>query len=141
MTNPEQLEDQREDTRAVIEELLEDGSDPDAIYIIEHHFSAQDFATLEKAAIAAFELGYEVSDPEEMEEEGGNIVICCDVIIECALNAELIDAQTEQLMNLAEKFAISYDGWGTYFEDPNGEEDEDEDDADYIDDEDNGIRH
>ena len=32
------LEEQREETRAIIAELLEDGSDPDAQYTIEHHF-------------------------------------------------------------------------------------------------------
>ena len=36
MANPEQLEEQREETRLIIEELLVDGSDPDALYTIEH---------------------------------------------------------------------------------------------------------
>ena len=35
MANPEQLEEQREETRLIIEELLEDGSDPDALSTIE----------------------------------------------------------------------------------------------------------
>ena len=43
-------------------------------------------------------------------------------------------------MNLAEKFEVEYDGWGTYFEDPNGEEG-DEDDEDFIDEDDDGVRH
>ena len=34
MANPELLEEQREETRLIIEELLEDGSDPDALYTI-----------------------------------------------------------------------------------------------------------
>ena len=118
MANPEQLEEQREETRLIIEELLEDGSDPDALYTIEHHLSADDLETLEKAAVEAFKLGYEVTDPEELEVEDGDIVICCDILSECALNADLIDAQVEQLMTLAEKFDVEYDGWGTYFEDP-----------------------
>ena len=104
MANPEQLEEQREETRLIIEELLEDGSDPDALYTIEHHLSADDLETLEKAAVEAFKLGYEVTDPEELEVEDGDIVICCDILSECALNADLIDAQVEQLMTLAEKF-------------------------------------
>ena len=58
MANPELLEEQREETRLIIEELLEDGSDPDALYTIEHHLSADDFETLEKAAVEAFKLGY-----------------------------------------------------------------------------------
>ncbi|ELY3761784.1 ribonuclease E inhibitor RraB [Cronobacter universalis] len=137
MANPELLEEQREETRLIIEELLEDGSDPDALYTIEHHFSADDFDTLEKLAVEVFKLGYEVTDPEELElEEGGETVICCDALSECALNAELIDAQVEQLMNMAEKFNVEYDGWGTYFEDPDGE-----DDDDGMDEDDDGVRH
>ena len=73
MANPEQLEEQREETRLIIEELLEDGSDPDALYTIEHHLSADDLETLEKAAVEAFKLGYEVTDPEELEVEDGDI--------------------------------------------------------------------
>ncbi|MCA6220563.1 MULTISPECIES: ribonuclease E inhibitor RraB [Photorhabdus] len=125
MANQRDLEEQREETRLIIEELLEDGSDPDALYAIEHHFSAEDFNLLEKAAVEAFKLGYEVTDAEELEVEDGTILMCCDVISECGLNAELIDAQVEQLVNLAEKIGINYDGWGTYFEDPD-EQDEDD---------------
>ncbi|EOC0477017.1 ribonuclease E inhibitor RraB [Cronobacter turicensis] len=138
MANPELLEEQREETRLIIEELLEDGSDPEALYTIEHHFSADDFDTLEKLAVEVFKLGYEVTDPEELElEEGGETVICCDALSECALNAELIDAQVEQLMNMAEKFNVEYDGWGTYFEDPDGEDEDDEG----MDEDDDGVRH
>lgn len=136
----EHLEEQREETRLIIEELLEDGSDPDALYTIEHHLSADDFETLEKVAVEAFKLGYEVTEPEELEVEEGDMVICCDILSECALNADLIDAQVEQLMTLAEKYDVEYDGWGTYYEDPNGE-DGDDDDEEYVDEDDDGVRH
>lgn len=139
MANQELLEEQREETRLIIEELLEDGSDPDALYTIEHHLSADDFETLEKVAVEIFKLGYEVTDPEELEVEEGDTVICCDALSECALNAELIDAQVEQLLAVAEKYGVEYDGWGTYFEDPNGEPDGDG--GDYIDEDDDGVRH
>ncbi|OZS74511.1 ribonuclease E inhibitor B [Providencia rettgeri] len=131
MVDKAELDAQYEETRLIIEELLEDGSDPDALYAIEHHFSADNFALLEKAAVEAFKLGYEVTDAEELEIETGETLMCCDVISESALNAELIDAQVEQLMKLAEKMGINYDGWGTYFEDPDAEyDDEDGDDVD-----------
>ncbi|WP_036770335.1 ribonuclease E inhibitor RraB [Photorhabdus australis] len=126
MANQKDLEEQREETRLIIGELLEDGSDPDALYAIEHHFSAEDFNLLEQAAVEAFKLGYEVTDAEELEIEDGTILMCCDVISECGLNAELIDTQVEQLMNLAEKIGVNYDGWGTYFEDPDAQDDEDD---------------
>ena len=141
MANPEHLEEQREETRLIIEELLEDGSDPDALYTIEHHLSADDFETLEKVAVEAFKLGYEVTEPEELEVEEGDMVICCDILSECALNADLIDAQVEQLMTLAEKnMTSSMTVGGTYYEDPNGE-DSDDDDEEYVDEDDDGVRH
>ena len=127
MANRELLDEQREETRLIIEELLDDGSDPDALYTIEHHLSSEKFEVLEKAAVEAFKLGYEVTDPEELEVEDGSVLMCCDVISEIALKAELIDAQVEQLMNLAEANGVNYDGWGTYFE---GDDDEDD-----------GVRH
>ncbi|WP_205952546.1 ribonuclease E inhibitor RraB [Pantoea stewartii] len=134
------LEEQREETRLIIEELLEDGSDPDALYTIEHHLSCNNFDSLEKAAVGAFKLGYEVTEPEELELEDGTTVMCVDILSEGALKAELIDAQVEQLVNLVAKYNVDYDGWGTYFEDPNAQDD-DEDDGDVIDEDDNGIRH
>ncbi|MCC8380924.1 MULTISPECIES: ribonuclease E inhibitor RraB [unclassified Xenorhabdus] len=126
MADPHALEEQREETRLIIEELLEDGSDPEALYIIEHHFSADDFDRLEKAAVEAFKLGYEVTDAEELETEDSVILMCCDVISESRLEADLIIAQVEQLMDLAEKMGVNYDGWGTYFEDPNASDDEED---------------
>lgn len=133
MADREFLEAQQEETRLIIDELLEDGSDPDALYTIEHHLSAERFEELEKAAVEAFKLSYEVTDAEELEVEDGSVLVCCDVVSEIPLKAELIDAQVEQLVKLAEKFGINYDGWGTYFEDPDGEE---EDDDEFFDDED-----
>ncbi|VEB04748.1 ribonuclease E inhibitor RraB [Klebsiella pneumoniae] len=43
-------------------------------------------------------------------------------------------------MTLAEKYDVEYDGWGTYYEDPNGE-DGDDDDEEYVDEDDDGVRH
>lgn len=139
MADPKLLEEQREETRLIIEELLDDGSDPDALYTIEHHLSAESFDALEKFAVEAFKLGYEVTDPEELEVEEGDTVICCDILSECSLNAEIIDAQVEQLVDLAEKFDVEYDGWGTYFEGEDGEEGDEDDE--FEDDDDNGVRH
>ncbi|EHD23321.1 MULTISPECIES: ribonuclease E inhibitor RraB [Brenneria] len=139
MANRELLEEQREETRLIIEELLDDGSDPEALYTIEHHFSAEKFEVLEKVAVEAFKLGYEVTDAEELEVEDGILLMCCDAISEVALNAELIDAQVEQLLTLAERYGVNYDGWGTYFED--GEDGEEGNDEDFYDEDDDGKRH
>jgi Uncharacterized protein conserved in bacteria, COG3076 len=100
MANPELLEEQREETRLIIEELLEDGSDPDALYTIEHHFSADDFEALEKMAVEAFKLGYEVTEPEELEVEEGDTVICCDILSERRAERGADRRAVEQLMNL-----------------------------------------
>ncbi|KOO06131.1 ribonuclease E inhibitor RraB [Vibrio hepatarius] len=127
----ELIEIQKEDTREIIQALLEDGSDPDALYEIEHHLFAEDFATLEKAVVEAFKMGFEVLEAEETEDEDGNKLLCCDATMESALNAEAIDAQVEKLVHLAEKYDIIYDGWGTYYEHPyDSDEYEDPDDFD-----------
>ena len=106
------LDELKAETRDIITDLLNDGSDPDALYIIEHHISHHDFDKLEKIAMEAFKAGYEVSEPE------------------------IIDAQQKELLPLLEKYKGNYDGWGTYFEDPNAKEDEYGDDGEFFDDED-----
>ncbi|MCG7586914.1 ribonuclease E inhibitor RraB [Photobacterium sp. OFAV2-7] len=127
MSYAELIEEQKEETRDIIAALMEDGSDPDALYSIEHHFSADTFEGLEGAAVEAFKMGFEVLEAEELElapEDGGGKVVCFDAVMESALKAELIDEQAEKLIKLAEKHNIDYDGWGTYFE--SGEDDEEE---------------
>lgn len=127
MSYAELIEEQKEETREIIAALLEDGSVPDALYTIEHHFSADTFEELEAAAVEAFKMGFEVLEAEELElapEDGGGKVVCFDAVMESALNADVIDEQAEKLIQLAEKHNIDYDGWGTYFE--SGEDDEEE---------------
>nr|WP_086939711.1 ribonuclease E inhibitor RraB [Thaumasiovibrio occultus] len=129
MSYAELIEEQKEETREIIEALLEDGSEVDALYTIEHHFSADSFKQLEEAAVEVFKMGFEVLDAEELEldpEDGGGTVICFDAIMESALDAEIIDDQCEKLIKLADKYGIDYDGWGTYFEDGEDEEGDDE---------------
>ncbi|GAL07071.1 ribonuclease E inhibitor RraB [Photobacterium aphoticum] len=114
MSNAELIAEQKEETREIIAALLEDGSEPDALYTIEHHFSADTFEELEAAAVEAFKMGFEVLEAEELEltpEEGGGKIVCFDAVMESALNAEVIDEQAEKLIALAEKHNIDYDGW------------------------------
>ncbi|MBN6709743.1 ribonuclease E inhibitor RraB [Haemophilus haemoglobinophilus] len=123
------------ETREIITDLLNDGSDPDALYIIEHHVAHYDFDKLEKIAVDAFKAGYEVSEAEEFEDENGKAIFCFDIISEVNLKAEIIDAQQKELLPLINKFGGIYDGWGTYFEDPNATEDEYGEDGEFFDDE------
>ncbi len=124
------IEIQKEDTRDIIQSLLEDGSDPDALYEIEHHLFSEDFDKLEQVAIEAFKMGFDVLEAEETEDEEGNKLLCCDATMSCALDAKLIDEQVEKLVNLAEKYDIIYDGWGTYYEGEDALYPDDEDDED-----------
>ncbi|WMC10111.1 ribonuclease E inhibitor RraB [Oceanimonas pelagia] len=117
-----QATDWRAETRDIIESLLNDGSNPDAEYTIEHHFSGQNFARLEKAAVDCFKAGYEVTDAEELTLERGQTLLCFDAVAGSALDEEQIMQQIEELLPIAEKYGIDYDGWGTYFEE--GEEEE-----------------
>ncbi len=114
------IADWQEETDFIIQELLADGSDPDAEYTIEHHIASQDFKVLEKAAVDVFKAGFEVSDAEEAELEDGTKLWCFDVIVEAPLAAEGIKRDIEVLAKVADKHKVIYDGWGTYFE--SGEE-------------------
>lgn len=125
----------RQETDEIIENLLADGSDPEALYIVEHHVAHRDFDKLEKLVVDAYKLGYEISEAEEVEEENGKVIFVCDIVSEINLNADLITAQQKELLPLIEKASAEYEGWGTYFEDPNAEEDEYGDDGEFFDDE------
>ncbi|ACS98450.1 RNase E inhibitor protein [Aggregatibacter aphrophilus NJ8700] len=130
------LDELKAETREIITDLLNDGSDPDALYIIEHHISHHNFDKLEKIAMDAFKVGYEVSEAEEFEEENGSVLFCCDIISEVELKPSIIDAQQKELLPLVEKYQGSYDGWGTYFEDPNADDDEYGGDSEFFDEDD-----
>ena len=115
MTN-EELSHWADYTESLVTELLEDGSNEEAMHTIEHHFSSPDFNLLEKAAIAAFKMGLEVEEPEEAELETGEKVFAFDIITEQYLETELILDETQKMVQLAQQCGVDYDGWGTYFE-------------------------
>ena len=114
LTNEQLLEELAEETAEIVEAILEDGSNPDAVYMIEHHLSCNNFDVLEEAAVACFKKGYEVTDPEELELEDGSIILSFDVVVEMNLDEEAIFEDVEKLFALADSFGIDYDGWGTY---------------------------
>lgn len=58
MANHVLVEEQREDIRLIIEELLEDGSDPYALYTIEHHLFAKKFEALERCCCRRLQAGF-----------------------------------------------------------------------------------
>lgn len=133
MSIDRQLKEQCAENAEIVEALLADGSDPDAEYTIEHHFSSTNFDKLEKAAVDAFKLGFEVNDAEEMELDDGSVIFCFDAIANHKLEVALLDKACEQLLHVASKQKVDYDGWGTYFV---GDEIDDEDaDDEYEEDE------
>lgn len=129
----------KKETDEIISSLLADGSDPEALYIIEHHVAHHDFDKLEKLVVDAYKLGYEISEAEEVEDENGKVIFVCDIVSEINLNADLITAQQKELLPLIEKAGAEYEGWGTYFEDPNADDDEYGDDGEFFDDEDDDL--
>ena len=126
----ELIEIQKEDTRDIVQALLEDGSDPDAVYDIEHHLFSEDFDTLEKAVIDAFKMGFEVLEAEETEDEDGNKLFCVDATMQSPLDENVIGEQVQKLVELAEKHDIIYDGWGTFYEGEDAAYEEEDDPID-----------
>lgn len=110
-------EEMYEFNREVVAALIEDGANEEAFFTIEHHFACEQFEPLEKAAVAFFKFGLDVMDAEEFETEDGEVVFSFDVITEQQLNAEKLDVETDKMIELAQRFDVEYDGWGTYLED------------------------
>ena len=74
MTQFDEREEWYEFNQETIDALLEDGSQADADYTIEHHFASTDFDVLEKAAVDAFKAGFEVTDAEELILDDGETI-------------------------------------------------------------------
>ncbi|ATC93627.1 ribonuclease E inhibitor RraB [Pseudoalteromonas tunicata] len=110
------MENWREISEDIVESLLEDGSNPEVLYEVEHHFVSEDFKQLEAAALAAFKLGYDVEDPAELELEEGGKIWGFDVVVESELDVEAIMEDVDKLAALAQEHHVEYDGWGTYFQ-------------------------
>ena len=110
------MQEWRDETTEIVNELLADGSNPDVDYDIEHHFACQDFDRLEKAAVDLFKAGFEVTDAEEMELDDGAPIFCFDATIERKLDIETIVADIEKMLPILKKYGVDYDGWGTYFQ-------------------------
>lgn len=110
------LQEWQAETAEIIASLLADGSNPEALYTLEHHFSGQDFDKLEKAALDCFKLEFEVTDAEEIVIETGETLLSFDVIADGPLDETAIMEQIKELLPIAEKYGLEYDGWGTYFE-------------------------
>lgn len=126
MKQIEEFAEWQEFNQETIDALLEDGSQADADYEIEHHFASQDFDQLEKAAVDAFKAGFEVTDAEELPLDDGGTVFCFDATAERKLERPALDKDVETLLNIADKHDVVYDGWGTYFM-PRGEEHDSDD--------------
>lgn len=104
-----------------IDALLEDGSQKDATYTIEHHLASNDFDKLEKAAVDCFKAGFEVTDAEELMLDDGGTIFCFDAVVERELERETLDSDSDALLKIADKHDVQYDGWVTYFM-PRGDE-------------------
>jgi len=112
----EELQQWRAHTEQLIAALVEDGTNEEVHHTIEHHFSSTDFDILEKAAISAFKMGFEIEEPEEAELETGEKVFAFDIVTEQALDFDIIFDETKKMFELAKQCKVDYDGWGTYFE-------------------------
>ncbi|GHB57631.1 regulator of ribonuclease activity B [Psychrosphaera saromensis] len=108
--------DWQEFTNDIVEQLLDDGSNEEAMYGIEHHFVATTAEEADLAMQQGFLNGWDISELEQMEEEDGQIVFCFDVETECPLEEEIIGEEVVLMVEFADKNKLVYEGWGTHFE-------------------------
>ncbi len=112
----------------VLSEMRTDGFDlNEDDYLIEHHFACRDFAKLEKLAVDLDGLGYDVGEADELQDMRNRVIFCFDALKETALSESIIKAQLEEIIPLASKYGVEYDGWGIPMDDY--EDDYEEDDA------------
>ena len=76
-----------------------------------NNFSSSNFTLLEKLAVELFQTGFEIIDPDEIEEEGVRF-FCFDALKLCRISDETISEQQQKIFELLQKFHVSYDGWG-----------------------------
>ncbi|WP_299266850.1 ribonuclease E inhibitor RraB [uncultured Psychrosphaera sp.] len=108
--------DWQEFTNDIVEQLLEDDSNEEAMYLIEHHFVSSSAEEADLAMQQGFLNGWDISELEQMEEEDGQIVFCFDVETECPLDEEIIGEEVVLMVEFADKNKLVYEGWGTHFE-------------------------
>lgn len=131
MSFERQFNYQQQENKDIITSLIEDGSDPDAIYVMEHHLSCHDKLRIEAVCQAYFKAGYEVQEMEELMLDDGAKVYGFDVVIEQILQVDRINEDCKQLMQIAMEHDVQYDGWGTYFINASDEDDFDDVEEDF----------
>ncbi|MGN1393222.1 MAG: ribonuclease E inhibitor RraB [Succinivibrionaceae bacterium] len=110
------LSDIEQETLAIINDISSDGYNPNDIYEIEHAFSASSFVSLEKFVIdvaCTFKDSVDISDAEELKEDNGETIFCCNVYTSHNLDKAQLMEEIKTFVNLCNKYNIVYDGWGT----------------------------
>lgn len=131
MSFERQFNYQQQENKEIIASLIDDGSDPDAIYVMEHHISYHDKSQIDAVSQVYFKAGYEVQEIEELMLDDGARVYGFDIVIEQPLELDRINEDCRQLMLIAIEHDVQYDGWGTYFMGESDEGDFDEEEADF----------
>lgn len=122
----EETEQWYEFNQETIQALTEDGTDTSKVHTIEHHLASKNFDVLEKAAVDAFKSGFEVTDAEELILDDGGTVFCFDAIVEKKLDVDAFNKDVDELLKIADKHSVHYDGWGTYYVGDDAIDDEDD---------------
>ena len=121
MSQLDEKQEWYEFNQETVEALIEDGSDTDKPHTVEYHLAGENFDKLEKAAVDAFKAGFEVGDAEELVLDDGGTIFCFDAIVERMLDLDVINADTDKLLAIADKHDVHFDGWGTYFIEKGGD--------------------
>ena len=74
----------------ILSALKADCVDLSRKYTVEHHFSSSNFTLLEKLAVELFQTGFEIIDPDEIEEEGVRF-FCFDALKLCNSNRKYLN--------------------------------------------------
>ena len=113
MITIDQINKQRENDRLTLKALADAGSNLCVPHEIEHHFVSSSKASLEAILNKGRLFGYKV---EKIQVIGNGEYFSIDLKKFIVPDANNIFKDSEEMLRLAEKYQVEYDGWGTSVE-------------------------
>jgi regulator of ribonuclease activity B len=104
----------REDfDRQVLNELQKVGSNFSKPHDLEHHFVVYNESIINSLTDELRRKGYIISQIDHLNDSNGDNYLYFDAIKPTMLKEQIIFNESRYMTEIAKKYAILYDGWGT----------------------------
>jgi regulator of ribonuclease activity B len=104
----------REDLdKQVLNELQKAGSNFDKPHGLEHHFVVYNESIIHILTDELRNNGYKISEINQLIDSNGDNYLFFDAIKQTVLKKQIIFNESGYMTDIAKKYAVLYDGWGT----------------------------